>query len=167
MSLWIEWETEEVPEAQRESWAALFEKTVAEALRHEEVDTPCEVSLTVTLPEEIRALNRDYRETDRVTDVLSFPQWDYEGQPAASFLKNCEVDPDTNEVCLGDIVICLERAKEQAADYGHSLERELGFLCAHSMLHLLGYDHMVPEEEKEMFARQEEILQAIGLTRDI
>ncbi len=165
MSLWIEWEVE-VPELTRMSWETLFGKVTEAALKEEQVSVPCEISLTLTTPEAIQEINRDFRGIDRVTDVLSFPQFEYDGKDAASFLSSAEVDPDTNEVLLGDIVICLERARQQAEEYGHSLERELGFLAAHSMLHLMGYDHMVESEEKIMFAKQEEILASVGLTRE-
>jgi probable rRNA maturation factor len=163
MSVWIEWEVD-TPN-QTAEWEALFRKVVAQSLAEEAVTVPVEVSITVTGPQEIQELNRDYRQIDRVTDVLSFPQWDYEGEAPQTVLEEAETDPDTGEVCLGDIVICLNRAKEQAEEYGHSLERELGFLAAHSMLHLLGYDHMEPEEEKRMMDKQEKILQALNLTR--
>lgn len=162
MSVWITWEEERTG---AEKWEALFESVVAESLREEEVSVPAEVSLTLTGPEQIQALNRDFRGTDKVTDVLSFPQWEYNGRKPEEVLQEAERNPDSGEVCLGDIVICLERAGEQAEEYGHSLERELGFLTAHSMLHLLGYDHMEPDEEKVMRDKQEKILGALGLTR--
>ena len=108
--------------------------------------------------------------SDAVTDVLSFPMLDYEpGEVPAErvqrALEEQETDPETGEVVLGDIVICLKRAMEQAEAYGHSLKREMAFLAVHSVLHLLGYDHMVKEEETVMFARQEAILEAAGLPR--
>jgi len=107
------------------------------------------VSITFTDNESIRELNREYRDIDRATDVLSFP-----------------MDDEGDDVVLGDIVISLERAKEQAIEYGHSLEREISFLCVHSTLHLLGYDHETGEEdEKEMFMKQEEILKILGQNR--
>ena len=165
MSLWIEWETDTDLSLQK-SREKLFAAVTKAALKEEDVKVPCEVSLTITSAEEIRELNRSYRDIDRVTDVLSFPQFDYEGEAPAAFLETAERDPDSHEVVLGDIVICLDRAKEQAEEFGHSLERELGFLCAHSMLHLMGYDHMTEEEEKIMFSKQEIILDSIGLTRD-
>lgn len=163
MSLWIEWEVE-TGERQPE-WESLFNRVVVQSLKEEGIQVPVEISLTVTGAEQIREINRDYRKIDKVTDVLSFPQWDYSELDAEAVLEQAEADPDTGEVCLGDIVICLERAKEQAEEYGHSLERELGFLAAHSMLHLLGYDHMEPEEEKRMMDKQEKILSALNLTR--
>ena len=112
-----------------------------------------DVCVLVTDAEEIQGLNASYRNIDRVTDVLTFPAW--EGDAIA-----CPPDG-----YLGDIAICLERAQEQAEEYGHSLERELAFLAVHGSLHLLGYDHMKPQDEQTMFAKQTEILNAMGITR--
>jgi len=112
-----------------------------------------DVCVLVTDAEEILRLNASYRNINRVTDVLTFPAW--EGDAIAS-------PPDGY---LGDIAICLERALEQAEEYGHTPERELAFLAVHGALHLLGYDHMNPEDEREMFRRQSEILNAMGMTR--
>ena len=164
MSLWVSWEIDILPEDQM-TWEELFEAVVQQSLREENISLPVEVSLTVTGPEQIQEMNRDFRGIDRVTDVLSFPQVDFFEEDPMEDLVNAERNPDTDEVCLGDIVICMDRAREQAEEFGHSLRRELGFLTAHSMLHLLGYDHMVPEEEKVMFEKQEIILEAIGLSR--
>ena len=107
----------------------------------------------ITDAEEIQRLNASYRHIDRVTDVLTFPAW--EGD---SIL--CPPDG-----YLGDIAICLERAQEQAEEYGHSLERELAFLSVHGALHLLGYDHMQPDDEQKMLAMQDEILNELGYHR--
>jgi len=112
-----------------------------------------DVCVLVTDAEEILRLNAGYRNIDRVTDVLTFPAW--EGDAIL-----CPPDG-----YLGDIAICFERAQEQAEEYGHSLERELAFLSTHGALHLLGYDHMEPEGEKAMLARQEEILNELGYLR--
>ena len=112
-----------------------------------------DVCVLITDAEEIQRLNFSYRQIDRVTDVLTFPAW--EGDAIAS-------PPDGY---LGDIAICLERAMEQAEEYGHSPEREIAFLAVHGALHLLGYDHMTPDDEREMFRRQTEILNAMGMTR--
>lgn len=115
-----------------------------------------EVSITLVDDATIHELNREHRGVDRPTDVLSFSQ--LEGEELAS-------PPEGEPLLLGDIVISLERCQEQAADYGHSYERELGFLVAHGMLHLLGYDHQTPEEEATMMATTEEILGELGLRR--
>ncbi|MBO7209318.1 MAG: rRNA maturation RNase YbeY [Clostridia bacterium] len=128
----------------------LINDTVKASFQYENVP---EISVSVLIcdDEEIHELNRQYRDIDRPTDVLSFPMYDDEGN----------LDPDE----LGDIVISLERAKLQSEEYGHSIERELAFLTAHSMLHLFGYDHLEEDEQKEMFYKQEEILRKLGLTR--
>ena len=131
-------------------------KVISEALRYEGVNDNTEVSVTIVDNEEIRKINNKFRNIDRATDVLSFPLIDFDNE---------SLPDDGSKIYLGDIIISIERAKEQAKEYGHSIDREIGFLTAHSMLHLLGYDHMVPEEEKEMFAKQEEILNNLGLRR--
>ncbi|MCF0136494.1 MAG: rRNA maturation RNase YbeY, partial [Lachnospiraceae bacterium] len=130
-----------------------------------------EIGLSVVEEEEIQSVNREHRSIDAVTDVLSFPMLEYDPQEApalrvARAMAEGDVDPETDEVYLGDIMICLKRAKEQALEFGHSLQRELAFLAVHSLLHLLGYDHMTPEEEKVMFGKQEAVLQSIGLRRE-
>jgi len=132
----------------------LIRSAVKTALKSEGFDRAAEVSVTIVDNEEIHAINLEHRSIDRPTDVLSFPMFDE--------------DFDDGEACvLGDIVISLEKAKEQAESYGHSLEREIAFLTVHSVLHLLGYDHEEGKaEESEMFAKQENILEAMGLTRE-
>ncbi len=114
------------------------------------------VSLTFVDDAEIEALNREHRGVDRPTDVLSFSQ--LEGVELAS-------PPEGEPRLLGDIVVSLERCQDQALEYGHSFERELAFLVAHGMLHLLGFDHQTPEEEAAMMAATEEILGGLGLSR--
>ena len=111
-----------------------------------------DLTILIDTPERIQTLNREFRNVDRVTDVLTFPAW--EGEISLSA-----------DGYLGDIMICYERAKEQAAEYGHSLERELSFLAVHGVLHLLGYDHMNEPDEHIMRERQTEILNGIGVTR--
>ena len=113
-----------------------------------------EISVTFVEAEEIRELNRDYRDNDKVTDVLSFPQFD-----------DLNDIPDFGEICLGDVVICKDRAMEQAEEFGHSFEREIIYLFTHSILHLLGYDHMEEEEKREMRAREEEVMTHLGIER--
>ncbi len=115
-----------------------------------------EVSVTYTDNAGIRAVNSLCRGVDSETDVLSFPLLDEDGFP---------VNPDTDCCMLGDIMISTEKAAEQAHEYGHSYEREIAFLTVHSMLHLLGYDHMTEEEEHEMFGKQEMILDSLGICR--
>ena len=135
------------------------------------VDCPYETLVEVTFTDNagIREINREQREIDAPTDVLSFPMLDYETPGDFSFLETAGVDafePDSGELLLGDIVISLERAKEQAEEYGHSIFREVAFLTAHSMLHLFGYDHMEEEDRITMEQKQEEILSRKGYTRD-
>ncbi len=133
----------------------LVKRVVLAVLDFEDFGRRAEVSVTFTDNEGIHALNREYRNVDRPTDVLSFPLSDGE-----------DYDTDGDAVLLGDIVISLERAQTQAEEYGHSFEREVAFLTVHSMLHLLGYDHETsPEDERDMFARQDEILISAGMTR--
>ncbi len=136
----------------------LTRRAVIATLEHEQYHNPCEVSITYTDNESIHALNLQYREVDKPTDVLSFPLMDFSGESE-------EPVADEPVVSLGDIVISLERAQEQAEEYGHSFEREVAFLTVHSMLHLLGYDHETGDEEDlDMRARQSAIMDAMGLT---
>lgn len=135
----------------------LMEKAAEEALifeGFEEVDA--EVDLTLTDNAGIRVLNREHRNKDQETDVLSFPQYEN--------LKDLE-ELEEDYLYMGDIVISVEKAVEQAALYGHSFEREMCFLVVHSMLHLMGYDHMTPEDEVEMKELQEAILNNLGIKR--
>ncbi|MBR1746906.1 MAG: GTPase Era [Clostridia bacterium] len=125
-----------------------------------------EIEVSFATPEEIRALNEETRGIDKVTDVLSFQNIEDVRLPLIPDDYPYDLDPDDGSVMLGEIVICLDRAKEQAEEYGHSLEREVGFLFCHGTLHLLGYDHEEEEGEKEMNDLTEKILEAIGLTRD-
>ena len=111
-----------------------------------------DLTILIDTPERIQTLNRYFRNVDRVTDVLTFPAW--EGEISLSA-----------DGYLGDIMICYARAKEQAEEYGHSLERELSFLAVHGVLHLLGYDHMTETDERAMRERQTAILDSIGVTR--
>ncbi|MCA1056183.1 rRNA maturation RNase YbeY [Rossellomorea aquimaris] len=125
----------------------------------EQVEEGSEVSVTFVTDERIREINREYRDKDQPTDVISF---------ALEEMGEDEIEivgADMPRV-LGDIIISVEKAKDQAEEYGHSLSRELGFLALHGFLHLLGYDHMNPEDEKRMFKRQKDILEEYGLKRE-
>lgn len=147
-------ETEQVPE----TYVDLLNKLLQYAAEKEEVDASAELSVTFVTNERIQEINRDYRGKDSPTDVISFAlEEEGEGEPA--FIH------DEGPRILGDIIISVDKAKEQAEDYGHTLEREMGFLSVHGLLHLLGYDHMTEEDEKIMFTRQEEILNEFGLKR--
>lgn len=127
-------------------------------LLKEAVPNHAEVSVTFVNNEEIQEINRDYRNLDKPTDVISFALEE-------TVDDEVEIVGEDLPVVLGDIIISVERAKEQAADYNHSYERELGFLAVHGFLHLLGYDHMTKEDEKVMFQKQEEILGEFNLGR--
>lgn len=126
-----------------------------------------EMSLSVVSPEQIRELNKTYRNVDAVTDVLSFPVAEVKRQVVVlSDFSTDSVNPETDRLNLGDVIICLERAKQQAEEYGHSLKREMCFLALHGLLHLLGYDHIEQADEEQMTALQTEILQSAGVTRE-
>lgn len=136
----------------------LVREAIEATLDYEQYGNPCEVSVTFVDNAEIRDLNKKFRSIDKATDVLSFPLFDYEGESE---------EPPVDEMLgmLGDIVLSLERAAEQANEYGHSFEREVAFLTVHSMLHLLGYDHETGEEdEADMRRRQSEIMDLMGLS---
>ncbi len=144
----------------------IIENVVSGVLQAEHCPYEAEVSVTITDGPSIRELNRDYRETDSETDVLSFPLVPFP-EPAA-YDEACGddcFDPENGELVLGDIVLNVARIKSQAAEYGHTQTRELAFLVAHSMLHLLGYDHMEEEERAVMEERQRVILDGIGYRR--
>lgn len=145
-----------------------FERVVREVLAYEKCSYETEISLLITDAEGIRIYNRDYRQIDKETDVLSFPAVDYERPSDFSLVEadeNAYMNPDTQELILGDMILNADRVKQQAQEYGHTLLREFAFLVTHSMLHLLGYDHMESAEEQEMFCRQEEILHSMGIDR--
>ena len=138
----------------------LIRRAIGAALKYEDFPYDAEVSVTLVDNEKIKEMNSEYRNIDRVTDVLSFPLYEYGEIDEADVLEG-------EPVSIGDIVLSLERSEEQAKEYGHSFERETAFLCVHSVLHLLGYDHELgQDEEKEMFAKQEEILKQMNLTRN-
>lgn len=137
----------------------LVKSILVHAAMEEDVEEPSELSVTFLTNDEIQAINREWRGKDTATDVISFA-FDEMGEDEMDFM----LDEDEPRL-LGDLLISVERCREQAADYGHSFERELGFLAIHGFLHLLGYDHMTPEEEAEMTARQEQVLAHFELKR--
>ncbi|TGB04268.1 rRNA maturation RNase YbeY [Halobacillus salinus] len=141
-----------------EAFVDLIQRIIKFAAEKEKVSTESEVSISFVDNKEIQEINRNYRQKDYATDVISFAMQE-QGEGEMNILHE-----DMPEM-LGDIVISIDKAKEQAEEYNHSLERELGFLALHGFLHLLGYDHMNEEEEKQMFGRQEEILHEFGLER--
>ena len=157
MSLRIYFENEQEKYPVSYNLKILLREAIETTLDFEDFQNVCEVSVTFTDNEGIREINKKFRQIDKPTDVLSFPLFDFEG--------DCE-EPPIDEIIsnLGDIVISLERAKEQAEEFGHSFKREVAFLTVHSMLHLLGYDHERSEEEdREMRAKQSEIMRIMGL----
>ena len=132
--------------------AQYVKKACRTVLKYEGFSLPSEISVSFVTPEQIKALNRDYRNKDSVTDVLSFP---LKGE-------DYDINPASGCAMLGDVIICVKRAGEQAAKYGHSLLYEITFLTVHSVLHLLGFDHILKEDEKVMFPKQTEIMKLIG-----
>ena len=142
----------------KNEWYEQIDSLLTFAKKQEHIDSEAELSVTFVDKDEIQNINKMYRDKDKVTDVISFA------------LEEDEPEIDMNELdiprVLGDIIICTDVAHEQAENYGHSFERELGFLALHGFLHLLGYDHMTDEDEKDMFGRQDAILNAYGLTSE-
>ena len=146
-----------------------LEHTIEFALKEEEVNIPFEISLLFVDNDEIREINNETRNIDKETDVLSFPMLDYpKDKVFKDVYKNYEFDEtymDGEELVLGDIVLSLEKALEQSKEYNHSFKREASYLVVHSVLHLLGYDHMEEDEKKVMRKREEEILEKLNITR--
>ena len=158
MKLKIYFENDQRKHAIKYKMQMLIRHTILETLDYEGMENDVEVSVTFVDDEGIRELNNKFRGMDKPTDVLSFPLLDYEGESEEPFF---------DELChnLGDIVISLERAMAQANEFGHSFEREVAFLTAHSMLHLLGYDHEISEEDDaDMRRRQNDIMDRLGLS---
>lgn len=142
-----------------------IKKLLESALKHlNQPSELLEMSLSIVDEEQIKQLNNQFREVDKVTDVLSFPTCDNPTRGAITVVCD-EVNLETDLVNIGDVVICSQRAKEQAKEYGHSLKRELSFLAVHGLLHLLGYDHMNEQDEQQMVGLQKEILQKAGINR--
>lgn len=166
MTFYVENETDTVFPFDTE---ALVEQVANAVLDAEGCPYETQVNVLLTDNEGIRAYNKEYRGIDRETDVLSFPNLDFQKPCDFEIDENDEADyfdPDTGELILGDIILSVEKVKEQAESYGHSQKREFAFLVAHSMLHLCGYDHMEAEEAAVMEAKQEKILKDLGITRE-
>lgn len=146
---------------------SLADAVAGEALKRCQAPADAAIDCRLCTAVEIRALNKRFRATDQVTDVLSFPNIEMEGPcDWPQTLPADTIDPETDRICLGSIALCAERAVAQAEAYGHSLKREIAFLIAHSVLHLCGYDHMTEQEAAEMEELQEDILDTLGITRD-
>lgn len=144
------------------------EEVISCALDYMECPYEAQVNLLITDNEEIHKMNLEHRRIDRPTDVLSFPMVAYDTPGDFGILEEDGMDcfePDSGELMLGDIVISADKVLEQAEEYGHSVKREYAFLIAHSMLHLMGYDHMTPPEAEEMERLQEEILNQLNILR--
>ena len=147
-----------------DSLKAFIRKVIRTALAAEGMTLPCEVDVCLTDDEGIHEINRDMRDVDRPTDVLSFPVFDL---VPGELPDEEDADPGTGLIPLGDMVISMERAAAQAEEYGHSQKRETAYLVTHSVLHLLGYDHLDEGEQKrQMRAREEAILSELGITRE-
>ena len=138
----------------------IINKVIKTVLELEEIKHELDIYITLTNNEEIHIINKEYRDVDRPTDVLSFPMYERE---EISRLREDKVD-DTEEI-LGDIIISIPKVKEQAEEYGHSYERELAYLTTHGMLHLLGYDHMIDEEKIIMREHEEKVLEKLNILR--
>lgn len=167
MTFEIEYEAEQKLDLPYED---IIKDVVIAALDYEECPYEAQVSVILTDNAAIAQMNEEFRGIASPTDVLSFPLVDYEEAGTFDWLEEESADgeyfdPDSGELVLGDIVISVEKVLEQAEKYGHSPKRELAFLVAHSMLHLMGYDHMEEEERLVMEKKQEEILQNLGITR--
>ncbi len=151
-------------------YVKLAEMVIDEVLDTEKCPYECEVSMTLTDNQNICRINKEFRQLDKPTDVLSFPLVDFRKPVDYDMLEESGweeyFNPETGELMLGDIVISVERAIAQAEEYGHSLRREYAFLTAHSMLHLLGYDHVKPEEAVVMENKQAAVLNNLNITRE-
>lgn len=148
-------------------WRKLAEEVLETALETESFPFEAEVSLLLVTAEDIQEINREHRGIDASTDVLSFPLISY---PSPGEFEEVETDednfnPDTGEALLGDIVLCIDKVKEQARNFGHSEKREYAFLILHSILHLLGYDHITQQESELMEDKQNKILGQMGILR--
>lgn len=149
-------------------WEKIVRDIVEGALDYESCPYEAEVNVVLTDDEAIRQVNKEYRDMDRPTDVLSFPMLEYEAPSDFEGVEENFADcfnPETGELMLGDIMISVNKVEEQAKKYGHSMERELAFLTAHSMLHLCGYDHMEDDERLLMEEKQRQILETMGYRR--
>ena len=156
--------TSDISETVDKRTAALIRKVIRTALDAEGMTLPCEVDVLLTDDEGIHAVNLDMRGVDRPTDVLSFPEFDL---TPGEHPDEMDADPGTGLIPLGDMVISMEHVVAQAKEYGHSRQRELAYLVTHSVLHLLGYDHLDEGPQKaQMRAREEAILTELGITRE-
>ncbi len=149
------------------NYEEIADKVINAALDYEECPYEAEVSLTLVDNNRIHDINKEFRDIDRPTDVLSFPMVEYDDAGEFAFLEDEDdcFNPETGELMLGEIIISLDKVEEQAIAYGHSFTREYAFLIAHSMLHLMGYDHMTDDDASIMEAKQRAILDNLNITR--
>lgn len=140
----------------------LIKMVVNTVLKEEKILKELEIYITLTNNDNIQKINAEHRNIDKPTDVLSFPMFEREEIPNLKTINN---DEETKEMMLGDIIVSVEKVREQAEEYGHSFKRELAYLITHGMLHLLGYDHMIDEEKVVMRKREEEILEILDIKR--
>lgn len=157
-------EDEQTDVTLKEEQLQLLQRTAMQCLKDENFSRGCEINILLTDDENIRQINKQHRDIDMSTDVLSFPMADIKNGEIIS--DQGDVDMDEGLLLLGDIVISVQTALKQSEDYGHSLERELAFLTAHGLFHLLGYDHMEKDEEIDMISKQEASLEKLGLIRE-
>lgn len=165
MTINFDYETDKRPDADFET---VVTQVIEEAMDYEKCPYEAEINVLLTDNEGIQEINKEHRNMDKPTDVLSFPMLEYENPADFDFLEEEGMDsfhPETGELILGDIVLSVDKIKEQAYNYGHNEKRELAFLVAHSMLHLFGYDHMEEEEAALMEAKQNEILNNLNIRR--
>ena len=165
MTLHIEYEAEGKSELDYEE---LLNRVTNASLDYENCPYEVDISILLTGDMEIQEINKEFRNIDAPTDVLSFPTINYESPGNFTDFEENRADcfhPETGELLLGDIVISVERALSQAEEYGHTMQREIAFLTAHSMLHLMGYDHMTEQERIQMEAKQEDILEKLQILR--
>ena len=145
-----------------ESLITLLNDTVSKTLELENIDKECYVSITIVEADEIKELNAEHRGIDKVTDVLSFP--------VVNLLDGSDIsdagDYYDGRLILGDVVLCADRASEQAEEFGHSVEREFGYLTCHSVLHLIGYDHETDDEREVMRQKEEVVMNELNLKRE-
>ncbi|MBK1812863.1 rRNA maturation RNase YbeY [Clostridium sp. YIM B02505] len=153
------------------SFGKIIEEVIQTALKEESVDKACEISVIFVDNDSIKEINKETRNIDRETDVLSFPMLDYpKGKVYKDVYTNYNFDAsffNEGDLVLGDVVLSLEKAKEQSEDFNHSFTRECCYLVVHSILHLLGYDHMEDDEKKVMREREESILGKLNITREV
>lgn len=146
----------------QEDWERIVEKVLKKCFEEEGlIDSKLIMTITFTTPEEIRKINKKYRKIDRATDVLSFPM--FEKAELDEKIKNKDF---LYEDVLGDVIISIDRVREQAEEYGHSFERELSYMLVHGFYHLMGYDHIEEEDKKIMRPKEEKILNELKITRE-